>query len=156
MYCSVPQMRPPPFATLASVQNAGGGAYAQDAKISLAITPPPSGTGKAWPHCRCEASPSARRRDAPDATGRLTSFSVEGRGSRALPQSSWRVHRWYGRFAFAVDTLTLDSRVAWVNISTARWVFFWGWGGGLMRGIKIPQQEFALKCRGRRICGTLQ
>jgi len=29
----------PPFATLASVQNAGGGAYAWDAKISLAITP---------------------------------------------------------------------------------------------------------------------
>ena len=25
--------------------------------------------------------------NAPDATGRLTSFSVEGRGSRALPQS---------------------------------------------------------------------
>ena len=35
-----------------------------------------------------EASPSARRRDAPDATGRLKSFNVEGRGSRALPRSS--------------------------------------------------------------------
>ena len=30
----------PPFATLASVQNAGG-AYTRDAPISLAITPPP-------------------------------------------------------------------------------------------------------------------
>ena len=30
---------PPPFATLASVQNAGGGAYTQDATISLVITP---------------------------------------------------------------------------------------------------------------------
>ena len=29
--------------------------------------------------------PSARWRDAPDASGRLTSFSVEGRKSRALP-----------------------------------------------------------------------
>ena len=25
LYCSVPQIRPPPFATLALVQNAGGG-----------------------------------------------------------------------------------------------------------------------------------
>ena len=37
-----------------------------------------------------EASPSARRRDASDATGRLTSFNAEGRGSRTLPRSSWR------------------------------------------------------------------
>ena len=35
----------PPFATLASVQNAGG-AYTRDATISLAITPPPSGIDK--------------------------------------------------------------------------------------------------------------
>ena len=37
-----------------------------------------------------------------------------------------------------------------------------GGGGGLMRGIKIPQQDVALKmpgglmCEGGRICGTLQ
>ena len=31
----------PLFATLASVQNAGGGACMRDATISLAITPPP-------------------------------------------------------------------------------------------------------------------
>ena len=45
----------PPFATLASVQNAGG-AYTWDATISLAISPPPppSGTDKAWPHCLWE------------------------------------------------------------------------------------------------------
>ena len=30
----------------------------------------------------------SRRRDAPDAKGRLKSFNVEGRGSRALPRSS--------------------------------------------------------------------
>ena len=42
----------PPFATLASVQNAGGGACMRDATISLAITPPPSDTDKARPHCR--------------------------------------------------------------------------------------------------------
>ena len=30
-----------------------------------------------------EASPSTRRRDAPDATGWLTSFNVEGRGEEA-------------------------------------------------------------------------
>ena len=40
-----------------------------------------------------EASPSARRKDAPDATRRLKSFNIEGRGSRALPRSSRRVHR---------------------------------------------------------------
>ena len=31
----------PPFATLALVQSAGGGAYTRDATFSLAITPPP-------------------------------------------------------------------------------------------------------------------
>ena len=29
-------------------------------------------------------------------------------------------------------------------------------GGGLMRGIKIPRYEFALKMQGGRICGTLR
>ena len=54
--------------------------------------------------------PSVRRRNAPDAIAvGLTSFSVEGRGSRALPQSSWRVHRSCGRSVLAVDTLTVDS-----------------------------------------------
>ena len=83
-----------PFAILALVQNAGGGgAYTRDATISLAITPslpvPVKHdliVGGVW-------GPSARRTDAPDATGRLTSFSVEGQRSRALSRSSWRVHR---------------------------------------------------------------
>ena len=48
-----------------------------------------------------------RRRDAADASGRLTSFNIEGRGSRALPRSSWRVHRCCGRSAFVVDNLTV-------------------------------------------------
>ena len=63
----------PPFATLASVQNAGG-AYARDAMIFLVITPslpvPVNHdliVGGRW-------GPSGRRRDAADATGRLTSF----------------------------------------------------------------------------------
>ena len=81
MYRSVPQMRPP-FATLALVQNAGG-AYMQDATIYLMITPSlpvkhdliVSG---GW-------GPSATRRDAPDTSGRLTSFSIEGQESRELP-----------------------------------------------------------------------
>ena len=38
MYCSVPQIRPPPFAILALVQNAWG-AYTRDATIPLPITP---------------------------------------------------------------------------------------------------------------------
>ena len=109
----------PPFATLASVQNAGGGLVRGMWRFLSRLGPPPlSGTDKARPHCRWEmrakreALLSARRGDAPDATGRLKSFNVEGRGSRALPRSRWRVHRWCGQFAFAVDTLTVDSRVA--------------------------------------------
>ena len=43
---------------------------------------------------------------------RLASFSVEGQGSRVLPQSSWRVHRCCGQSTFTVDKLTVDSRVA--------------------------------------------
>jgi len=47
---------------------------------------------------------SMRWRDAPDTSGSLTSFSVEWWESRALPQSSWRVHRWCGWSVFAVDS----------------------------------------------------
>ena len=99
---------------------------------------------------------------APDASSRLTSFSVEGRGSRALLRSSWHVHRWCGQSVFTVDSLTVDSRVAWIIFWL--WDEFssgWGRGGRLMCGIKIPQQEFAQKLQGeayvqrRRICGTL-
>ena len=51
-----------------------------------------------------------------------------------------------------------------LNISSRDESSSGGWGGGLMRGIKIPQQEFALKRQGGgglmreggRICGTLQ
>ena len=90
----------PSFATLALVQNAGGGggggggAYTRDATISPAITPSLPIKHDAIVICRWgvedkrEASPNARRRDAPDASGRLTSFSVEGRESRVLPRSS--------------------------------------------------------------------
>ena len=91
IYRSVPQIRPP-FATLASVQNAGG-ACTRDATISLAITPPPPSDIKHDFIVGGGQGPSARRKDAPDAAGRLKSFNVEGRGSRALPRSSWRVHR---------------------------------------------------------------
>ena len=66
----------PPFATLASVRNAGGGAYTRDATISLAITPSLPVPVK---HDFIVGGPSTRRRDASDATGRLTSFSVEGK-----------------------------------------------------------------------------
>ena len=34
------------------------------------------------------------------------------------------------------------------NISTAEWVWVFFWSGGLMRGIRIPQQDFALKTMG--------
>ena len=84
---------PPPFVTLASVQNAGGAYTRRDATISLAITPslPVQAkhdliVGGGWGQARGGEM-------FPDATGGLTSFSVEGQGSRALPRSSWRVHR---------------------------------------------------------------
>ena len=65
----------------------------RDATISLVITPSFTGMkslsvgggDQAW------VVAEARRRDAHDASGRLTSFSVEEQGSRALPPSSWHV-----------------------------------------------------------------
>ena len=161
----------PPFATLALVQNVGG-AYTRDATFSLAITPSlpgmkslsvgeGGGGGGGGVGTKRGTSPSPRRRDAHDTSGRLTSLRVEERGSRTLPRSSWRVHRWCRRSVFAVDTSTVDSRVA-LNISSVGWVRVFFWGGGLMRGIKIPQQDFALKTQGGlmreggRICGTLR
>ena len=80
----------PPFSTLALVQNAGG-TYTWDATISLAITPSLPTKHDSIVICQWgveakhEVSPKARRRDAPDTSGRLTSFSVERRESRALP-----------------------------------------------------------------------
>ena len=65
---------PPPFATLASVQNTGE-VYTWDVTISLAITPSLLVPIK---HDLIVGGPSARRRDAPNATGWLTSYSVEG------------------------------------------------------------------------------
>ena len=64
-----------------------GGLYTLDATISLAITsslPVKHDliVGGGW-------GPSTRQRDAPDTSGRPTSFSVEGRGRRALPRSSY-------------------------------------------------------------------
>ena len=45
----------------------------------------------------------------------MASFSVDGRGSRALPRSSWRVHRCCRRSAFAVDNLTVESQPNGLN-----------------------------------------
>ena len=85
----VPCKYAPPFATLASVQN-GGRAYMRDATISLAITPSLSIKPDSIVICRWgveakrKVSPNTRRRDPPNASSRVTSFSVEGRESRAL------------------------------------------------------------------------
>ena len=98
-YRSVPQIHSS-FAILALVQNAGG-AYTRDVTISFAITPslPVKHNlifSGGW-------GPSATRRDAPDTSGRLMSFSFERQGSRVLPRNSWRVHRWCGQSVFTVD-----------------------------------------------------
>ena len=79
----------PPFRNL-SLSTKCRGAYTRDATISLAITPSLPIKHDSIVICQWgmeakrEVSPNARRRDAPDASGRLTSFSVEGRESRAL------------------------------------------------------------------------
>ena len=110
MYRSVPQIRPP-FCNLSLSTKHRGGLYAEcdDFSRDYALLPVPVKhdliVSGGW-------GPNARRRDAPDASGRLVSFSVEGWGSRELPQRSWRVHCWCGQFVFAVDTLTVDSQVA--------------------------------------------
>ena len=98
-YRSVPQIHSP-FAILGLVQNAGG-AYTWDVTISLAITPSLLGIkslsveigGQARGVTKHGALPSAKWRDGHDASGRVKTFSVEEQGSRALTQSSLRVHR---------------------------------------------------------------
>ena len=130
----------PLFATLALVQSTGG-AYTRDVTFSLANTPSldremfsnsvdagfvpvlPFHHGDGLePDCvgvstrgggRVSAKREAESLAAPDASSRLTSFSIEGQRSRVLPQSSWRVHCCCGRSALTVDTcITVDSRVA--------------------------------------------
>ena len=102
IYRSVPQIRPP-FCNLSLGTKRTGGLYAGCDNFSREYALPSEkhdslggggvGGGVEAKH---KASPNARHRDAPDASGRLTSFSVdavEERESRALPRSSWRVHR---------------------------------------------------------------
>ena len=143
----------------------------QDATISVAITPFLPGMKSLSVGCgsqvqgvaECEAWAEPRR-DALDASSRLTSFSVEERGNRALPQSSWHVHRWSGQSVFVVDTSTVDSGLN--NISTVRWAamsLLLGWGlGAYVRDKNTSARVFVLKRRGGlmreggRICGTLR
>ena len=93
-YRSVPQIRPPFCNLRLSTKCRGGGLIRGMRQFLSRLRPLPGmkslsvgGGTKRW------ASPSVRQRDAHDASGRLKSFSVEERGSRALPQNSWRVHR---------------------------------------------------------------
>ena len=63
------------------------------------------------------------------------------------------------RSVFAVDTLTVDSRVAFqLRDESSSWG---GWGGGRAYAWHIPQQDFALKLQGGLmrewgICRTLR
>ena len=96
------------FATLALVQNAGG--LIRRMRHFLSQLHPPFRCHKAWPHSRGQAR--GREMLSTLAVGWQASCSVEGRGSRTLQQSSWRVHLWCRRSVFVVDTLTVDGRVA--------------------------------------------
>ena len=108
-YRSVPQIGTPLLQPY-SFSTKHRGAYTRDATFSLAITlPPPLEKYRAVLWMLTEtlnltvyefqrrrgvgADREARGGKTPDASGRLVSFSVEGRGSRALPRSSWLVHR---------------------------------------------------------------
>ena len=101
-YCSVAQIRPP-FCNLSLSTYVGCDNFSRNYALP---------SGKAWSHCRWGVGAKHEAERCSDASGRLTSFSVEGWGSRAVPRSSWRVHRWCRWSVFAVDTLTIDSRVA--------------------------------------------
>ena len=143
VYCSVPQIQPP-FCNLSLSTKCMGGLICRMQHFLSQLHPSavPHNcvkrdliVGEGWGRAR-----NMRRREIPNASGRLVSFSVEGRGSRVLPQSSWRVHHYSGRSMFAIDTLTRDSRVAWSQY------FEWdeqlsllleGGGEGFMLGIKI-------------------
>ena len=81
-YRSVPQIRPH-FCNLSLSTKRRGGLYAGCDNFSRDYALP-SGHCRWGVGAKCGASPSARQRDAHDASGRLTSFSVEEQGSRAL------------------------------------------------------------------------
>ena len=106
------------------VDNSGESGRVKLYRILLIIRPPLLRSKVTWEGCIVSAHPLPRMvpcticsdnnsRDAPDASGRLASFSGEGRGSWALSQSSWRVHRCCGRSAFCDRHFnTVDSHVA--------------------------------------------
>ena len=102
----------PTFANLALVQNAGG-AYTRDATFSLAIIPslPVQNNLVKQEDLIVGGGTGSWAQDAPNTSGRLTNFNVEGRGSKALSQSSWCVHRWCRQSMFVIDTLTVGNWV---------------------------------------------
>ena len=144
-YSSVLQISPP-FWNLSLSTKPRGGLYAgcDNFSCDYALT-----SGKPWSHCWWWG-PSARRRDAPDASGRLMSFSVEGRGSRALPRSSWHVHRWCGCQAVRVRGRHFNGRQL-SGFSTAGWVFFWG-GGGESLYVEYTSARLCAKNVGGALC----
>ena len=84
--------------------------------------------------------PSVRQRDAPDASGRLTSFSVEERGSKALPQNSWHVHHVRGRHFNGRQPSSLNKNISTMSLLLS--------GGGLMCGNKNTSARLCTKNAG--------
>ena len=173
-YTVVSRKYAPSFVTSALVRSTRGGAYMQYAMFSLAITPSHTlAINRKWlavlwmlpSFC---ALPFHHGDLEPDCVGismrsRHLCEDSKGWGSRALPQSSWRVHHCCGWSAFAVDSLTVEGR-GLISIFQLRDESSSGGGRG-MRGIKIPLQDFAPKMQGglmheggggggRRICRT--
>ena len=98
LYTVVSRKYTSPFATLAFVQNTGGGGlYAGHDNFSRDYALPSGyevivcGEWR-WVGAKHGVSSSARRRDAPDTSGRLMNFSVKEQESRALPRVSWHVN----------------------------------------------------------------
>ena len=67
----------------------------------------------------------------------LTSFTLRGEKAGRFCEVAGESIVDAGGLCFAVDTLTVDSRVTYIKMFRLREMLFSG--GGLMRGIKIPQ-----------------
>ena len=76
----------------------------------------------------------------------LPTLAVDWRASElrgeevgCFPRSSWRVHRCCGRSAFAVDNLTVDTRVTFQSIEK-HLVVLWMLASFLLYSENVPQK----------------
>ena len=139
MYHSVPQIHPPPFATLALVQNAGGGLYAGCDNFSHDYVLP---SDKAWLHCYLSVGGGGRTWGGE----MLPTLAVSWRASALRGEKAGCFHEVAGVsivdtgcLHLRLDTLTVD-RVALIKIPLAGLCaknaggLMCGGGGGIFAG----------------------